>query len=97
MNYYYCKRCGNFIYPRKLGRIYIFFGLTENYCHDCGEPTETAISYKCEEGHSITKWNKFCEKCGSLRYIKTPNEETDFMGEQRAEITAEDNLTQNLK
>jgi len=64
---YYCSKCGSLVFPKKLGLSYKILGMTEDFCKECGELTDTAISCHCKNGHSIDKYDKFCPKCGSRK------------------------------
>ena len=61
----YCSKCGDFV---STGFI---FG--NAFCGGCGESTKTAIEFYCENGHSIGKYNEFCESCGAKKLIKKTN------------------------
>ena len=64
---YYCSKCGIAVWPKKLGFGYRLFGITEEYCDSCGEPTDSAIFYTCENGHVVGKYDNFCKKCGAKK------------------------------
>jgi len=74
---FFCRKCGKVVFlPEKRSWVEKLFGLKplmeENYCSRCGEPTITAITYECENGHPMGKWEKYCSQCGKLRKDEVP-------------------------
>ena len=64
----YCEKCEEWV--GETGWFLKLIGFTHKFCTNCGVSTKSAIGFKCSRGHSATKYDTFCQKCGSERLEK---------------------------
>lgn len=66
--YLYCRQCLFFVGIQKKGNwLERIMGLElkpKEFCYNCGRSSADSISFECENGHSIARGEKFCQKCG---------------------------------